>query len=478
VLIVCGLQLATPVELLSCTMVPLVQDWAMQAGKWIAVVIVLVAPLLSQPSTVIVVPVVPDGTTDNSNIINHAIAGAVQSNIGVVELPCGLIKVDHAINLTNLRNGIIFRGCTANTSPVTVSSPSTEILCNTGDVCVDTTGTSNLILRDFTLRAMNSFSNPSTVMVMMGRDNRDPPSQGLNPFCFAQRNHFEHLYIFTDHNPSLNSGRGYIGIYNIAAEEFLMQVFKVAADQPLWFSNANDLGLSSPYQTLQTGCPGSMTIVTLIDGSVTEQSANSSGIEARGGTRDFQLINQHWITSGPNVTASPINFGRPGDTNGNWYIRGQVEDQNAPGAFIQTAGNLDHMDADVATSEQSGSSPGYLSFAFPGCCVITNSRIRVSFLNGIRQPLVQNTNAIIRGGELDLGTTAVPLHAASVTLQGTIVHAVGFRDADVIFSAQSSFMLLDDTGISFRGSVNFHAPSAPTPVPHPPILPPPPRLPR
>jgi hypothetical protein len=450
----------------------------MQVGRWIVVVVLLAAPLLSQPATVIVVPVVADGTTDNSTIINHAIATAVQSNIGMVELPCGLIKIDHAIDLTNLRNGLIFRGCTANTSPVTVSSPSTEILCNTGDVCVDTTGTSNLILRDFTLRALNSFSNPSTVMVMMGRDNRDPPTQGLNPFCFAQRNHFEHLYIFTDHNPSLNSGRGYIGIYNIAAEEFLMQVFKIAADQPMWFSNANDLGLSSPYQTLQTGCPGSMTIVTLIDGSVTEQSANSSGIEARGGTREFQLINQHWITSAASVTANPINFGRPGDTNGNWYIRGQIEDQNAPGAFIQTSGNLDHMDIDVATSVQSGISPGYLSFASPGCCQITNSRIRVSFLNGVPQSLIQNTNVTIRGGELDLGTTAKPLHAPNVILQGTIVHAVGFRDADVIFSPQSSFMLLDDTGISLHGPVNLNAPASPSPLPHHPIVPPPPRLPR
>jgi hypothetical protein len=136
------------------------------------------------------------------------------------------------------------------------------------------------------------------------------------------------------------------------------------------------------------------------------------------------------------------------------------------------------MDIDVATSVQSGVSPGYLSFAFPGCCQITNSRIRVSFLNGVPQSLIQNTNVTIRGGELDLGTTAKPLHAPNVILQGTIVHAVGFRDADVIFSPQSSFMLLDDTGISLHGPVNLNAPASPSPLPHHPIVPPPPRLPR
>ena len=78
-----------------------------------------------------------DGVTDDSTALNNAIAFAISNHYGAVQLPCGLIKINATVNLTN-RSGLTLRGCgstsavdTGNTNLPLVTATTTTIMCNT-----------------------------------------------------------------------------------------------------------------------------------------------------------------------------------------------------------------------------------------------------------------------------------------------------------------------------------------------------------
>jgi len=346
--------------------------------------------------------------------------------------------------------GITLRGCGMNNTVNGISDANTNVttlLCNTGTVCIDTTGSSYIRIQDMNLETRNSFSTPSTVGIMMGRD---AASGAQGAFCFSQLVSFDRLFITADRHTAVNSGYGFVGLYNIGSEHFLMSNSRIWVDTPAWFSTANDLGLGSPYQNLQNGCPASMTLVTLINDSFLMVSGH--GIIAGGNTHDFQLINQHWLGA---TGGWPIVFS--GTSHSNWYIRGQIEQISAPAGFITTGAGLDHIDADVATADQTGNGLGYISFFSNNCCTISNSKFKVTVLNGVAQPMVQNAFETFIGGEIDLSTTAIN-SPTGITVVGTIVQASDRSTSQVNFAAASSYMVLGSDQISFQGTVNFAGP--------------------
>ena len=117
-----------------------------------------------------------DGKTDDSAALNKAIDSAIVGNLGIIQLPCGQIMVNKPINLTN-RSNLTFRGCASNlaygagdTPPAVFPTNMTQLLCNTGDVCLDTTGSSDLVLEKFAIRVARGYSKPSTIGILFGRD--------------------------------------------------------------------------------------------------------------------------------------------------------------------------------------------------------------------------------------------------------------------------------------------------------------------
>ena len=398
---------------------------------------------------------VGDGSVDDSAALNNCVTNALVANQSIIQLPCAQIKLTSSgWNLTNLllgQGGLTIQGCGAGNhlgaSPG-YQSGTTELLCNTGSgkFCMERVGSSNVNLRDFSMSSVGA-STPSIGLLLDGRDNA--AGGGNGPFCFSEFNTIRNVQMFTAHNGSANGGSGLLGIYNIGAEDYSMDNIRVVADQPLWFSTINDLSIASQYQTLSTGCPGSMTVVSIRDSTVQPTNANSSGIRANN-TDNFKIENLGYIVGG--LVAFPVVWG---GNNSNWRVTGQIEQAVAPAAFgIILSGIIDHMDIDIATSSGTGAASGYITINASNCCTMSNSSLKVTVLNGTAQPLVTDSNWIIRGSTLDLGTTANPVNLTAITLVGDVIRANGFADADIAMPVGAlGVALFDNTGFSVWNGV-------------------------
>jgi hypothetical protein len=386
-----------------------------------------------------------DGKTDDSAAINRAIDSAIAGNFGTVQLPCGQIMVNKAIDLTNRAN-LTVRGCAAN---LDFGSPypqnDTQLLCNTGTVCIDMTGSSSMKLENLSLRIANKYPTPSTIGVLMGRD--DAAGGGGGVYCYSQFNHFDNLYVFSDTSDKVNSGRGYIGIYDIGAEHLIISRTKITAPTPLFFASTNVLKLRSPYQALATGCPVSMTGVIFNDVSVTP--THGSGIEIWD-SGEF-LLNFFEVIYGLYTKEFAVAL------NGHlvWEIKGNVhvERPNAPGNFLSIASKItDHIELHANVGLASGSAP-YINLNGNNLTV-TNSRVEVRCQTGACQTMFSNGGKANqwRGGEIDLGTTVPPVNAFNLTVVGAVIHADGFKHSQVTFSEASRFLLLDNEGVLVVGN--------------------------
>jgi hypothetical protein len=384
-----------------------------------------------------------DGKTDDSGALNKAIESAIVGNLGTIQLPCGQIMLNKPINLTN-RSNLTFRGCAANLDYGNLFPTNlTQVLCNTGTVCVDMTGSSSMKLENLALRISNKYPQPSTVGILMGRDNA---AGGGGVYCYSQFNQFDNVYIFSDTSDKTNSGRGYIGIYNIGAEHFIISRVKIIAPTPLFFAATNILKLESPYQPLATGCPVSMTGVIFDDVSVTTTHGNGIEIWDSG---EF-LFNFFEVVYGKYTKEFAVAL------NGHlvWEIKGNVhvERPNAPGNFLSIGSKItDHIDLHANVGVANGSAP-YVNLN-GNDLTITNSKLAVRCQTGTCQIMFTNggTGNHWRGGEIDLGTTTPPLNASNLTITGAVVHADGFKNSQVKFSGTSKLLLFDDEGISEVG---------------------------
>jgi hypothetical protein len=386
-----------------------------------------------------------DGKTDDSETINRAIDNAIAGNFGSIQLPCGQIMVNKPINLTN-RSNLTFRGCAANLAygagdmpPSTFPTNMTQLLCNTGTVCLDTTGSSDLILEKFAIRVAKTYSKPSTIGILFGRDIANG-EKSRGQFCYAQFDRIQDVFIYMDSNPAA-SIRGSIGIYNVGAEHFTISGGKIVADQAVEFADTNILNLKSPYQQLATGCPASMTAIE-INGSASFQSWKFFAIEFNN-VQTLTADRCHMIAGAPGTIA--VNF-NSGNDNGNIRLACQIEHYKSA---INTNVNIDHLDI-------SGLMVVYPENPIIGLntnVTITSSRLGARQVHGTPQPLLsRGANDTISGCHIDLGTLA-GIDSPGIKVLGSIVFAPGHHDRDIKFADGSHYLLLDDTGISAVGGL-------------------------
>jgi hypothetical protein len=261
--------------------------------------------------------VAADGRTDDSAAMEHAITYAVSGGYGTIQLPCGQIMVSRTIDLTN-RSNLTVQGCGSNLDfGGKYPRIATQILCNTGGVCLDTTGSSRITLINFAMRSSNRYNTPSSVAILLGRD--DAGGGGSkNVHCFAQFNTLDRLFVYMDTSPKATA-RGRVAIYNVGAEHFTIRGGKYIADEGLTFASRNVLGLSSKYQELQTGCPTSMTVANITEGA-SFQSWSYFPVEFDDAL-DINFSQVHYMCGGPQGTAVKFNAGR----NKKISMKGQVE---------------------------------------------------------------------------------------------------------------------------------------------------------
>lgn len=395
-----------------------------------------------------------DGITDDSVALNRCLVAAVSNGQGVVQLPCGQIKVNSAINDTN-KPSLTIQGCGANqdygtnTGGNNYGTNQTQILCNTGTVCWDATGSGTTTLRNFSIRIKSTEPTPSTIGILFGRDNAVSGSgwkTGAGTYCFDEFVVLNNLYVYADSRPAATHV-GSVAIYNVGAEQFTILGGKYIADVPFFASERNDLTVLSPYQKLAQGCPVSLSEIAIKQGA-TFQSWTGSAFNIRS-TLDVQFEKTTEILNGlPGKNHSGAITMIVGPYT-NILLQGQSEGYDFIGTF---AGQIDHLTlAFTAVSPTSG-----LITLSQGASV-SNSTFALAQRNGKPQPLFNATTGMstIKGSNLTEGTlSGSGPGAANITLMGSIVQAPGLTDNLVnTFAAGSCYDLFDDSGRSFPGCV-------------------------
>jgi hypothetical protein len=395
----------------------------------------LISPfLIAQGAPFILINAPTDGTTDAAPIINSTITHSIAATppVNHFYLPCGIIRIQSAINMTNEQAGITLEGCgqplsfqllnIGATSEVN-GGPSftneTAILCDTGNVCIDTAGSSSYKIKNLKL-VLNpgNFPTPSTVGVLTGRVNSGSGGGSANPFCWAQFNEIDSVSIIAGHDTTgANGGYGTVGLANIGAEHFLLTHSHLVADFPLILDSANSLyGFTSPNQGhMEDGCPASMTIFTGIADSLA--TAGYGAVMQANNTADVVFQNLHSL-GGPVF--------RIGGTTSNWHVQGQFESAPISSGLMILFGNIDHLQLQAAVSAWTGSGgPGFIVSGTTGP-TISNSSLQVSVQNGASAPLLQDAPFTISGGELDFSTTSVHARYNNVrVIGGAIIKSPG-----------------------------------------------------
>lgn len=402
------------------------------------------SPLKAQSSSVIydarLASLVADGKTDDAAALNRAITSAATGQYGIVQLPCGQILVQKTINMTNHSN-ITLQGCGSNQDyGGSFPSNSTQILCDTGTVCLDTTGSSRVTIKDLSLRAANNYKSPSKIGILLGRDNSGGGGS-KNHFCFAQWNLLEHVYIYMDSYPAA-SPRGRIAVYNVGAEHFTIKGGKYIADQALELSEKNILGASSSYQALQDGCPASMTIVNVGEGA-SFQPWKYFAVEFND-VLDADFAQVHYICGKPGMIAVNFNSGRIKKIS----MKGQVEEC---AQFANSNTDLDHDRFDVLVV-----APTKTIFVLNQGIKVSSSQFRIAQQNGLPQLLFnRGSDVTISGSQIDVGTLK-GVSSPGIVATGSIVFAPDHHDSDVRFGPGSHYLLLSDDGISAIGGIRSH----------------------
>jgi hypothetical protein len=400
--------------------------------------------------------------TDNANAINEAIAAAAarSPNSGIIQLPCGFIRVNSAINMTN-NPGVQLRGCgVMGPGPIAPTiGHFTVILCETGlqkgAVCVDTTGSNLMRIQDIDFSLKSAYTNPSTVAILQGRD-RGPDER--NNHCFESGTRINNFGIFTDSNPTLNHGHGYIGIANTGAENGGVDHFQIQANTPVVHDAGNSLELfASPYQTLAAGCPASVVGISYRDGSILiNVGEGGNGFLFNGGGQ-LEIDNIVFIGGGGASSSNfaiylPRSVSHLTVTNsGAEQFRGRQSN------LIGYKANLDHIHISMAgDSKVADSGPYVQPLADNLSCQACEFDIWVA--GGI--PPEPFGNAF--GGQLWAGGRLVWMNATSFSMSNWTVQNVIFQtpklsNTDITFGRGSS-VYWENSSLShdFSGPIHAH----------------------
>jgi hypothetical protein len=402
------------------------------------------------------------GTADSSTVINTCVANAVANNQGAVTIPCGLIKANSVINLTNLANGIDFSGCggTAVFNAGSTNIPSnvgnvTVFLGNTGNMVIDATGSSSVSFHDFNIATQSAnatFTNPSIVGIVYGRDNGGSGGGSANPFCFSQFNKLYNVYIAMHHAQTVNSNNGTIAVYNVNAEHWkILAQTRFEADRTMMFMTSNGVGVSSPYQTIQTGCPASMTLVS-VDHNSSLGSGTSGLSMILSQASEINFTNQH-TQAGVSSNSPAFELSGPAGASG-VHIDGRCENEQATvnsanGVCIQFKGTANDVHVTLGTSALTGSTGAWIGTDANGY-TISDSDFRIETTDGgSTLPLLSASTVTLKNTKLFLSNSTSPLSAATWTCQGCTVEAPNHTNANVSFSGTSTYTIRDSTGGSF-----------------------------
>lgn len=397
---------------------------------------------------------VADGVTDDSTALNNCLANAY-ANGQAVQLPSGKIKVNTSINDTN-KPGLNIMGVGQHqdygTDVLTQNygTTQTEIMCNTGNICWDATGSGRQTMSNFHLRIVNSYSNPSTVGALFGRDNAvsNGSSSGSGTYCFSEMNYLWKFGVYADTRPAATAV-GSVGIYNVGAEQMVIEAGDYIADMPVFMSATNDLGLTSAYQTILTGCAASMAAVH-VQGGTRFQPWTKAAFDLRGPV-DFDFSADVELLNGTIGTNHNPCYVFNGPIASNVFLRGQCEGFDS--ALTINSTSADHIVAEMAMVN-----PVAGMVAITAGVPVTNSRFYIMQRNGTPQPFINAATGAttIKGSEIFMGgLSGAGAGASAVTLTESSIYAPGLTDTNVnTFNAASAYQVFDDTGNSFFGALS------------------------
>jgi hypothetical protein len=409
--------------------------------------------------------VVNDGT-DQSAHFQACKNNAVANNQGTLLLPCGTFKINTSFNGTN-SSSLKYKGCGAHNNGAggDPNTNTTQINCNTGNrPCMDFTGSSWVELENVGFNSLQSFSNPSTpsqVILLFGRDNAGGGG-GANPICYGQFNTLRHVNINTDTNAVYNGGYGYIGIYNIGAEIMSIYDSNISTDSPAWFSDGNDMSITSAYQTLQSGCPPSMSGLNSHNTWWTFGAGPAITLNNAAG---FIFTNGGFI---PGFGTKSSVFNVRGTSSRHLHIKESGVERlagdgqpNHGSVFLISVTTIEDWDIDMNAQTNGANSLIQYSTGSTGTC--KSCRIRINTLNpapGSQGQLFSSPGGgslIFKGGEIDFINSTSPVTGVSnFTLLGTIIKGPGFTDNNIgTFAAGSSYLAQTDDGNVFHGPVGF-----------------------
>ena len=419
---------------------------------------------------------VGDGNTDDTTALNNCLANAFTNGQNPVILPCGLIRVNSPINDTN-KPSLTINGCQGNqgfSTSITGNDygPSqTMIVCNTratgSGVCWDATGSSsqhitNVGLCNNTACSGKTFTNSSNIGFLFGRDNAVSGSgwiTGTGTYCFAQFMVLDNVYAYFDSRLAATAV-GTIAALNVGAEQFTILGGKYIADVPFFASQGNDLGIASPFQTIGTGCPLSLSEIEIRQAAAF-QPWTGSALNIRSSLDidmepDTEMING---VAGTNHSAA-IALGNAPFTN--IWLRGQSESFDS---VVNLNGNGSVFDHIYITMTAVSPTAGLITLNAGGTNV-TNSIFAISQRNGVTQPLFNGATGVstIKSSQLTEGTlSGSGTGAANITLTQSQIFAPGLADAAVnTFAAASNYDLSNDSGRSFIGGYKYVEGTAPT----------------
>jgi hypothetical protein len=377
--------------------------------------------------------VTANGTTDDSTALNSCIANAYAAQQGTVTLPCGQIKINSAINASNI-NSLTIRGCGTNqTYGGDFGSAMTSIICNTGGTCIDKTGSSYLTLEDFQIRSATSQTNPGVIGIFEGRTTTNANT------LFSQFNTIQNVNIYLDTIPAANGGTGTIAIYNVASEHANYFNSKLIADECFDMAATNVRTLTPPYHTL--GGAASMSTARLGNVSCSAWTGNAFQFWK---TQDVTMTRSHCLNNGTSVSCLTFN-----DQNEGLNLEIQVESYTSTHAFTFNNADNTHINIDAEIV-----SPATTIAVFQNSAGLSDSVWRIFQKNGTPQSLfTAGTSTFIKGGAI-YATNLANINASTMTITGTLVHMPDLASSSVTLAAASQFDFVGSDGQKHFGTIS------------------------
>lgn len=364
-----------------------------------------------------------DGVTDDSVAIQAAI-DSIKNTGGTIYFPAGSYLVNQPLNVTNIRNSLIFAG----------QNSASTIIGNTSSIIFDTTGSQKVRFRN--LKIVGGSSNPSTLGILFARSATN---------IYAEFNQLENVEMDLPSIPSANGGKGTIGIYNFSSEIGNGNNITIGADLPIVFTNTNVYSISSPFTTIHAVGTDSISMSEwVIDGQSTLKPKTKSAcildnvlsisVDAyvlldgnRATSSDYAYIIRNTCNK-LNLNGHVENFKRLLQIDGNTALGTYVTDLNIH-VTKQVFGQDDQLvlDGTVATTGLYGgeiniiptsndfthnalAQTGVSHIGVMNCAIILNQT------QGLNLPTGKTTSNIIRSYE------AFPNITLSSTYNGTTIH--------------------------------------------------------